>query len=186
MTAPWPVRRSERLYENKIFSVRADWCADPRAAPDAAPQPFWVIDSRDWVNVVARTEAGEYIMVAQWRFGSRTVSLEVPGGIVDPGETPAAAAARELVEETGFVPGRIVDLGSVDPNPAILGNRLHVFAAEGCRRAVEAERRDADGNEMIEVRLVPPAELDALIVEGREIRHAPVMAALLKYRLACA
>src|SRR5439155_7613513 len=104
---PWPVSRSEPLYGNRIFSVRGDWCRDPR---DGKEHCFFVLESVPWVNVVARTEAGEYIMVAQWRFGVRTVSLEIPGGMVDPGESPAAAAARELLEETGYVADAIEPL----------------------------------------------------------------------------
>ncbi|HVY63099.1 MAG TPA: NUDIX hydrolase [Planctomycetota bacterium] len=161
--------------------MRADWCAPP-GAKAGEEVPFWIIDSSDWVNIVARAEGGEYIMVRQWRFGTRHVSLEIPGGIVDPGEEPARAAARELVEETGFVPaGPVRSLGTVDPNPAILSNRTHLFYAEGCRPATDAEKRAMDAHERIELRLVRPDELDGLIASG-EISHSIMLAALLKYR----
>jgi 8-oxo-dGTP pyrophosphatase MutT (NUDIX family) len=176
---PWPVRRTERLIENKIFRVRTDWCADPR---DGSEHPFWLIDAADWVNVVPVTEEGEVLLVEQWRFGVRASSVEVPGGIVDPGEDPAGAAARELAEETGHVPGRVVALGVVEPNPAIFSNRLHVFAATGCREARPDERRAQDRNEALHVTRARPADVDAMVLDGR-IRHACALAAWLRFRL---
>jgi ADP-ribose pyrophosphatase len=170
MSEEWPVRRRELLHENRIFKVRADWCVDPK---DGREHPFWILEASDWVNVVARAVEGDFLLVEQFRFGSRAPSLEVPGGIVDPGEDPALAGARELVEETGFVAGRIVALGSVDPNPAILTNRLHVYLA------LDAEQTEAprpEGGEVLAIETQPLAAVQEMLRDGR-IEHALVVAA---------
>ena len=66
-------------------------------------------------------------MVRQYRHGANRITLETPGGLVDPGETPAEAAAREMLEETGYQAREIISLGGINPNPAIFSNRLHAF-----------------------------------------------------------
>src|SRR5262245_49723816 len=112
---PWQRVRVGERRDPRLLTVGEDVLADPR---DGSEHARVVIDSRDWCNVVPITAGGDVVLVKQFRFGSREVSLELPGGIVDDGEDPAASAARELEEETGYRAGRIVRLGTYRPNPA--------------------------------------------------------------------
>ncbi|HRC55524.1 MAG TPA: NUDIX hydrolase [Kofleriaceae bacterium] len=134
---------------------------------------FSVIDCGDWVNVIALTAAQEVVLVRQFRAGTGQVCLEIPGGMVDAGEAPEVAAARELFEETGYRAPTWRQLGKVAPNPAIFGNRLHVFLAEG---AVSAGAPEPEGSEVIDVELQPLSVTWRLIREGA-IDHALVVAA---------
>jgi len=141
--------------------------------------PFYRIESPAWVNVVALTELDELVMVRQWRQGLRAVTLEIPGGLVDPGETPAEAGARELLEETGFRAGRMTSLGSINPNPALFANRCHMQVAQGCVRVAEIQN---SATEETIVELLPLAALPDLLRSGG-IDHALVVAALYAYEL---
>ena len=141
--------------------------------------PFYRIESPAWVNVVALTEHDELVMVRQWRQGLRAVTLEIPGGLVDPGETPAEAGARELLEETGFRAGRMTSLGSINPNPALFANRCHMQVAEGCVPVAEIQN---SATEETIVELLPRAALPDLLRSGG-IDHALVVAALYAYEL---
>lgn len=139
----------------------------------AAAKRFSVIECTDWVNVIALTAAQEVVLVRQFRVGSGEVCLEIPGGMVDEGEDAATAAARELLEETGYRAARWQRLGVVAPNPAIFGNRLHIFLAEG---AYFAGAATPEGSEVIDVETLPLASVWRAIRAG-DIDHALVVAA---------
>jgi len=132
-----------------------------------------VLAAPDWVNVVPLLDDGRVVMVRQWRFGIAAPTLEIPGGLVDPGETAATAAARELREETGYAAASVRRIGEVTPNPAILANRCASFLATGLER-VGAPQSDLE--EEMTVELVPLADVPRRVRAG-EIHHALVVAA---------
>ena len=172
----WEVIGRETLQDCRVFRVQR---ATVRSPHTAAAHPFYTIDADAWVNVVATTPGGELVMVRQWRHGASKVTLEIPGGLIDPGETPAEAAARELLEETGFAAPRVRPLGAVNPNPALFANRVHTFLAENCERVSEVQNGPL---EETWVELVPEAELPARLRAG-DVDHALVIAALHWWRL---
>lgn len=138
---------------------------------------FTVIAAPDWVNVVALTPDGRLVLVRQFRFGIDDFSLEVPGGVIEPGEDPVAAGVRELAEETGFVGRAARLLGSVHPNPAIQTNRCHLVLVED---AVRRAALDWDPDEEIETSTAPVAEVLAWARAGR-ITHSLVLCALFHF-----
>ena len=167
---------TEFLQHCKVFSVSRTRAESPRTGE---VHPFFRIDSSDWVNIIPITAAGEFVMVRQFRHGLDGFTVETPGGLVDPGETPASAAGRELLEETGYRATEIVPLGGVNPNPALFGNILHVFLG---RDAVKVADVRNESTEETHVELVPQAELAALI-RGGQVNHALVLAAFHLYDL---
>jgi 8-oxo-dGTP pyrophosphatase MutT (NUDIX family) len=173
----WDVVEHEQLQDCAVFRVMRSLSRSPRTGQ---LHPFYAIEADPWVNVVPLTASGEIVMIRQWRHGSRAVTLEIPGGIVDPGESPADAAVRELREETGFGGGRLEPLGSVNPNPALFGNRLHTFVARDVVRLGAAENH---GLEETAVVLVPRGSLAGLLRSGA-IDHALVVAGLCRFLLA--
>jgi 8-oxo-dGTP pyrophosphatase MutT (NUDIX family) len=160
MVKPWPVESRTSVASLKIFDVYRDSCRSPR---DGQLHDFSVIECGDWVNIIPICPDGAVVFIRQYRVGTRQITLEVPGGMVDPGETPLEAAVRELREETGYRAARVLPLGSIEPNPAIQNNRCHSFLAEGCVRAHELA---LDDGEDIEVLTLPEAEVPGLIASG--------------------
>jgi len=175
MIQRWETVASRVRGDYEVFRVREDRCRSPLTG---AEHPFYIIEASDWVNVIPVTPEGQIVCVEQYRHGTDEVSLEIPGGIIDPGDaSPAHAARREMVEETGYDADAIVPLGSVAPNPAILNNRCYTFLAPGARLR-HATRFDA--TEHLAVRLVDPADVPGLVAGGR-IAHALVVAAFYLY-----
>ena len=164
----WQELQRERLVDTPVFTL----VRSLRQAHDGRQAHYVIAEASDWANIVCTTVDGRgrrcFIMVRQFRHGSMRVGTEFPGGIVDPGESPEVAAARELAEETGYRAGRLELLGSVSPNPALLDNRLHIYTAH---QVTASGGQNLDRNELLDVRLVPVDELPALISTD-EFEHA--------------
>jgi 8-oxo-dGTP pyrophosphatase MutT (NUDIX family) len=165
----WRCEKSEPVADCRVFRVRRDVSCDPR---DGRAHDFYVIEAPDWINVIPLTAEGLVVMIEQYRHGTGEMTLEIPGGMVDPGESPAETAARGLLEETGYTTREVVPLGRLRPNPAIQNNWIHTFVAPD----VQFRRAPVfDGTEHTVVRLVPLREVPALIGEG-SITHSLVVA----------
>lgn len=165
----WRRRSSEIIADCRVFRVRRDVSVSPHRGSE---HDFYVLESSDWINIIPLTAAGEVVMIEQYRHGSEEVTLEIPGGMVDAGESPLAAAAREMLEETGYAATReVVSLGKVRPNPAIHNNWIHTFLA----RDVSLRQKPViESTEHTVVRLVPLADIPRLIADG-SINHALVV-----------
>lgn len=170
----WRELRTEQLIDCRVFTVERSVSASPY---DASERDFFRVASRDWVQIIPLTAAGEVVMVRQFRHGSMKLELEIPGGIVDPGEDPADAAIRECLEETGYQAARVQSLGSVNPNPAMHAHRLHGFVAENASRVAEPLNTDTEHTEVV---LVPLAELPERLSNG-EIDHSLVAMMLWRF-----
>jgi 8-oxo-dGTP pyrophosphatase MutT (NUDIX family) len=162
------------LASTRIFDLRRERFKHPGRAK---ARDFFVVDSPDWVNVIAVTTGGRMVLVRQFRFGVDDFCLEIPGGIIEPGEDPVAAGVRELREETGYTGKRARLIGFAHPNPAFMNNRCHFVLVEDCKRAAATEW---DADEEIEVFTAPVLGVFELALSG-VITHALVLDALLHF-----
>lgn len=168
----WKTILSEKMADCRVFDVYRDVCVDD----EEREATFYKIQCPDWCNIIPLTAAGEVVLIRQARHGIGEISLEIPGGIIDEGETPEEAARRELLEETGYAPRQIVALGFAHPNPAIQNNRVHIFLGLDCEKTQEPH---FDVHEKITIQLFPTSELENLVASGK-ITHSLVLNALLK------
>jgi ADP-ribose pyrophosphatase len=177
MIKPWQKTDSKTIGDFRIFTLRQDFKISPRTGE---PHNFFVLDCADWVNVVAVTPDRQLVMIEQYRQGSNTVELEIPGGIIDAKDaSPAAAGERELREETGYEGEQPRMIGKIFPNPAIMSNSVHTLLVENCLLKHPVEW---DHGEDIITRLVPMADFPKLVASG-QVRHSLVIAALYHFEL---
>jgi ADP-ribose pyrophosphatase len=173
---PWRVLESKTLNHYRIFETRKDRVESPRTHEQ---HDVFIVSGASWVNVVALTEDQKIVIVQQYRHGTREVKWEIPGGIIDPGESPENAGARELLEETGYEGTRIKLIGKVDPNPAYQPNQCYTVLIENAKKVKEPELEQMED---IAVDIVSEKRFEEMIVSG-EISHALVLAADLWRRI---
>ena len=171
---PWKLTSSNQDKSYRVFSLRTDHAISPRTGQE---HDFFIVECPPWVNVIPLTPENKVVMVRQYRHGTRSVTLEIPGGLVENNDTPEEAAVKELREETGYQTSEMIPLGSVHPNPAIQDNQCYTFLA---RDVFLAGKQQQDDKEDIEVLLCPISEIPRLIKEG-EITHSLVLAAFYRF-----
>jgi 8-oxo-dGTP pyrophosphatase MutT (NUDIX family) len=173
----WNIVQDKKVWETPIFSLQ-----QIELLPDKKENTvhFYRLEAPEWINVIALTPENEVLLVEQYRVGVDETTLEIPGGMVDPGEGPLKAAQRELLEETGYRSDHWVEMGKTSANPAIQTNYTHLYLAKECKKIQEPEN---DGNEDILVHSLPMNKFLKLVKNGT-IHHAIVLAAVAQYLLA--
>lgn len=171
---PWREIETIPHADCRVFTVRRKTCLRPDGQ---GARDFFFLDSADWVNVVALTRDHRIVLIRQYRFGIADFSIEIPGGLIDPGEDPVAAGLRELAEETGYVAETGKTIGQTRPNPAIQNNTCYFVLAEN---AVPSGNLTWDQDEEIESLLTTP---DTAFEWARNgiINHALVLNALFHF-----
>lgn len=172
VSIPWTVLRRRTLVERRYLELREEHV---RLASGQEIEDFYVIDMSDWAAVLCVTATNEIVLVRQYRHGVAQESIELPAGALEPGEDPDAAAARELLEETGYSSQRWSRIAVLATDPSRQTAHAHFYCALD---AVRVRAPELDEGEELTVQLVSPAALFELIERG-EITHGMHVAAIL-------
>ncbi len=167
----WEVIKDTKVFETPIFTLHKR-----KVLPDKNDNSgnFYVLEAPEWINIIALTSELNIVLVEQYRHGIDETTLEIPGGMVDPGEKPLEAAKRELAEETGFTAGRWSLLGKSSSNPAILSNFTHLYLAEDCEKT---QAQNTEGSEDIDVHTMALNTFLELVRNGT-VHHSIVLSAV--------
>lgn len=160
----WTVIESKKLFSAPWLNVRKDVCELPDGRKH---HDYFVLEYPDWATAFALTEDNKVVMVRQYRHGLEVVSTELPGGVIDNGETPEQAIARELKEETGYVFQLLEPIGKVAPNPATSNNYMHMFLAKGGKKI---SKQSLDATEDVEVLIHSIDELKQMLRENKIVQ----------------
>ncbi|MEM7098970.1 MAG: NUDIX hydrolase [Pseudomonadota bacterium] len=161
MIEKWTVSDSTHLVSDEWLQLRRDVCWD-RGVEIA---PYYIFEYRPWVTIIPITPRQELVLIRQYRHGSGQIEIEVPGGNTEPDDTDMlAAAARELLEETGYTSSKLTELGTVSPNTASHNNLSHLILAEDAR---QTHSQALDESEHIEVFTLPLEQVPELLTKGK-------------------
>lgn len=158
----WKLLSSEYLFKTPWFTIRKDRCETPEKT---IVDPYYVYEFPTWVTVVPLTEDNKIVMIRQYRHALGETLWEVPGGCVDDTDPSLeAAAARELLEETGYEFSQYDSLGKISANPSTNNNLMYMYLARGGKK-VAAQK--LDHNEEIEVQLFSIDEVKQLLKDNQ-------------------
>jgi 8-oxo-dGTP pyrophosphatase MutT (NUDIX family) len=161
----WKLLSSEYLYKDGWFTARKDRCEMPSGK---IVDPYYVLEYPNWVNAVALTEAGEVILIRQYRHALGRTILEIPGGCMEKTDKdPAEAMARELLEETGYAFATMEPLGDISPNPSTNANLTYMFIATGGKKVSD---QDLDPHEQIDILTYSPRAVMKLLEENKIVQ----------------
>jgi ADP-ribose pyrophosphatase len=172
----WIIHNKGEIFNKSIFKINNLECFHPGKN---ISHNFYVIDTPDWINVIALTQDRRFILVKQHRLGTDEITIETPAGLIENGENPETAARRELLEETGYVADDIIFLKKLSSNPSIMNNYIYFFLATGCRKI---SVQNLDKSENIEIGLLTVDEiLDR--IKSNSINHSIIITAFSLYFL---
>lgn len=171
----WEVLKSEYLFRRPWLTARRDHVR----LPDGVENPeYYVLEYPDWVNVIARTADGRFLLVRQYRHALGETRYELCAGVIDPEDaSPEEAARRELLEETGYAGGKWNLFCKLAPNASAMTNYSYTFVAEGVEPVTS---QHLEPTEDITVHLLSPEEVRALL-EADDIKQALMAGPLWKY-----
>lgn len=170
----WTTLESRYIIQRPWLTARVDKVQLPNGVVN--PEHY-VLEYPDWVNIIAITTGGDFVMVRQYRHAMDTVMVELCAGMCEESETPEQSARRELLEETGYAGGEWTEIMTIGQNPSICDNITHCFLAQGVELVSE---QALDESEDIEVLLMSPHEVYGMI-ERNEMLQALMAAPLWRY-----
>ena len=172
----WQETEQKVLFQTPIMDITQT----QSISPENKSGNYIVLETKNWIMTVPVLEKDGkkyFVLVRQWRHGSKSLSTEFPGGIIDENEDPATGAARELLEETGYSAQKLTHLGTVSPNPAIMRNKVHFYAAENL---VNTGTQNLDKDEFINC-IIEPVEVTFKKMGQGQYNHALTSTALFLY-----
>ncbi len=174
MKRKWKLLYSEYIIKRPWLTARRDKIElpDGRIIPE-----FYVLEYPEWVNVIAITTDGKFVMERQYRYAADSTNYEIPCGVMEQGETPLEAAMRELKEETGYGGGQWRELMCISANPTSMTNMTHCFVATGVEKLSD---QHLDATEELEVHLLSQDEVQALL-RNNEMIQSLMIAPLLRF-----
>lgn len=163
------------------YVIRRPWLTarcDTVRLPNGTIHPeYYVLEYPTWINVIAITPDGDFVMVEQYRHGLGDVFTELVAGVAEEGEAPMDTARRELLEETGYGNGTWQQFMVLSQNPSSTNNLTYTFLATDVEKI---DTQHLDATEDIAVRLLTPTEVKQLLLDDR-IKQSLMAAPLWKY-----
>ena len=169
----WRLRASRYIVDSPYMRLREDEVELPNGT---VVSNYYVRESRGFVIIVALTADERVVLVRQYRYGSDSIHLEIPAGMLLEGEDPAACALRELAEETGYAVEHCERAGEFFAEAVRSNARAFIYIGRAARKVAEPV---PDPTEHLEAELVPLQTFRRMLADGRIDTGASIAAGYL-------